>query len=233
MFGIAVPDIGPVQASWQEVDHNDIIGVDKVKFMAGDGKTFRLTATGRVESVIKHNQAFVDGLDLQLAVRAANTDNLLKLLGMRFPDLGAVDGRLALSGGKDKLTAEDLLLTVKSAQGLDLVAKGRVGYIGLEKAMPIRDIDVRLTAQAPKITVLPVFGKLNLPELGAFQASARVRDHEGALNVETFKLRTGPEDFAAFRMGGQARHIRSRERMNLAADFEVDSTPWLKKKPLF
>ena len=162
LFGIAVPDIGPVQASWQEVDHNDIIGVDKVKFMAGDAKTFRLTATGRVESVIKHNQAFVDGLDLQLAVRAANTDNLLKLLGMRFPELGAVDGRLALSGGKDKLTAEDLLLTVKSAQGLDLVAKGRVGYIGLEKAMPIRDIDVRLTAQAPKINVLPVFGKLKV-----------------------------------------------------------------------
>jgi hypothetical protein len=141
LFGITVPDIGPVQASWREADRNGIIGVDKVKFMAGDGKTFRLSATGRVDSVIRHKEAFVDGLDLQLSVRASNTDNIFKLFGLQFPNLGAVDGRLALSGGKDQLTAQGLHLTVKSAEGFDIVAKGRVGYIGLEKAMPIRNID--------------------------------------------------------------------------------------------
>ena len=227
LFGITIPDIGPVKSSWQEVDRNGIIGVENVKFTAGDGKTFQLVSTGRVESVIRYDEAFIDGFDIQLAVRGTNTDNLFKLLGIQFPNLGAIDGRVTLSGGIDKLPAEGLHLTVKSSQGLDIVAKGRVGYIGLEKTVPIREIDVQITALAPEVGALPRLDNLGLPDLGAIQASASILDRSGELNIDTFNLRVGSEDLAALQMHGQVKHLLSRDQMNLAADFEVYSKPWL------
>jgi hypothetical protein len=229
MFGVAVPDVGPVRASWREVDRTGIYGVDDVKFVAGDGRNFRLGATGRVASVIQHKEAFVDGVDLKLSVRASDTHSISKLIGVRFPDLGAVDGRLELSGGNDKISAENLHLTLKSKGGLEIVATGGAGYIGLTKELPVRDIDVRLSARAPDTNAIPGLSHLSLPDLGGFYGSARVGERDGVLEIEAFELRSGPENKPTVQAHGQIYHVGNPEQMKLTADFEVDSQPWLAK----
>jgi hypothetical protein len=116
-----------------------------------DGKTFKLSATGSIASVIQHKQAVFDGVNLRLSLKASDTHTIFKLLGMQSSDLGAVDGRLVLTGGGEKLKAKNLQLFVRFPKGLEIAATGGVGYIGLEKNLPLREIDVWLSAKAPNL----------------------------------------------------------------------------------
>ncbi len=231
LIGIKLPDIGPVHASWRETDRNGIYGVEDVRFVAGDGNTFKLSATGSVGSVIQHKQAVFDGVDLKLGLTASGTQTIFKLFGVRLPDLGAVDGRLALTGGGEKLKARDLKLFVKSPKGLKIAATGGVGYIGLEKDLPMRDIDVRLTAQAPDLAALPLEIDRRLPDLGPLQATARIRGRgrDRSVNVEAFKILAGPLPTPLLQMQGRIENIGRREQMKLTAGFKADSRPWLEK----
>jgi uncharacterized protein involved in outer membrane biogenesis len=229
LIGIKLPDIGPVHASWRETDRNGIYGVDDVKFVAGDGKTFKLRATGSVASVIQHKQAVFDGVDLKLGLTASGTQTIFKIFGVRLPDLGAVDGRLALTGGGEKLKARDLKLSVKSPKGLEIAATGGVGYIGLEKELPMRDIDVRLTAQAPDLAALPLDIGRRLPDLGQLQATARIRGRDRSVNVEPFEILAGPRSTPLLQLQGRIENIGRREQIKLLAGFKAGSRPWLEK----
>ena len=229
LLEIKLPDIGPVQASWRETDRNGIYGVEDVRFVAGDDTTFKLTATGSVASVIQHKQAVFEGVDLKLGLTASGTQTIFKLIGVRLPDLGAVDGRLALTGGGEKLEARDLKLSVKSPKGLEISATGGVGYIGLDKDLPLRDIDVHLSARAPDLAALPLAIDRRLPDLGPLQAAARVRSRDRVLNVEAFEFFAGPRSAPLLRMQGRIENIGRREQMKLAAGFKADSRPWLEK----
>ncbi len=229
LFGIKLPDIGPVHATWREIDRRGTYGVEDVKFVAGDGERFKLSATGRVASVIQHKKPFLDGLDLKLSLRASDTHNIFKLLGMQFPDLGAVNGRLALTGGRDKLVAGDLQLTVRSPKGLEIGATGGVGYIGLAKDLPVRDIDLSLTAQAPDLSALPLEGGWLLPNLGPLDATARVGGRDSSVNVEIKDIRAGPQHKPLLQMQGTLSDIGQREQMKLALEFKADTRPWFEK----
>ncbi len=229
LFGIKLPDIGPVHATWRESDRSGIYGVDDVKFVAGDGKTFQLNAAGRVASVIRHKEAVFDGVDLKLSLKASDTHKIFKLLGMQFPNLGAVDGRLALTGGGEKLIAKNLQLSVRSPNGLEIAATGGVGYIGLAKDLPVRDIDLRFTARAPGLSALPLEGDWRLPDLGPLQATARVGGRDSSVNVEIIDIRAGPPRKPLLQMRGTLDNIGHREQMKLAAEFKADSRPWFEK----
>ena len=229
LFGYEVPDLGPVSASWKDVDRDGIYGIESFKFETGDGKNFLLDAKGRVDSIFRYDKLFIDGVALKLSVRAADTDNIAKLLGLEFPDLGSVNGGMALKGGEGKIRAEDFHMTVNSAQGLEIVAKGGVGHIGLQHDIPVKDIDIRLTANAPNIAAVPMFSDAKLPDLGALQASAKIAGGDDALNIETFDIRAGTGDDTFLEVNGNVNHIRDRDKIKLKADFNIDSKAWLKK----
>lgn len=226
LFGLKLPDIGPVRATWREIDRRGIYGVDNIKFVAGDGKNFQLGATGRVASVIQHKQANFDGVELELSLKATDTHNIFKLVGMQFPNLGAVDGRLSLMGEQEKLVAKNIHVKVSSPEGLQIGATGGVGYIGLAKDLPVRDIDLGLTAQAPGIGALPHVGDWHLPDLGPLTATARVRGRDSAVNVESIDLRAGPKHKPLFQIQGTLENVGHKGKINLAVDFKADSRPW-------
>jgi uncharacterized protein involved in outer membrane biogenesis len=229
LFGISLPDLGPLQGSWRATDHNEIIGFEDVKINVGDGEKFRLGITGGVESVYRHDEVSIDGIDLNLNVHAADTDLISKLFDMPMPDLGNLDGRLSVSGSQRAIALSDIRLTTVSPKGLETATTGRVGHIGLEKEKTIKEVSVQFTARAPDISAVPVFSDLHLPELGVFHLTAQLRDRRNGLDVETFEIRSGVQDKTTLRMLGHINHIISlvHEAMELQADFEADSQPWL------
>jgi hypothetical protein len=228
LFGISLPDIGPVQGSWRTTDRNEIIGFEDVKIAVGDGKKFQLIAAGAVDSVFRNDELSLDGIDLQIRLRAADTLLISKLLGIQMSDLGAVDGRLALSGGQEALAVSDVDLTATSLKGLEIKTTGAVGHIGLGKEMSIKDVGIQLTARAPDVSAVPLFTDWGLPELGQFQLSAQLKDRADSLDVERFEIRTGTAEKATFRINGRLNHLQSgkHEAMELQADFEALSRPW-------
>ncbi|UCG07907.1 MAG: hypothetical protein JSV83_04450, partial [Desulfobacterales bacterium] len=166
LLGISVPDIGPLQGSWRVVHRNKIIGFDDVNIVIGDGEKLHLKAGGTVDSVYTENGVFIDGVHLQLSVRAPDTHTISRLIDIQFPDLGAVDGRLALSGSQDLLSIRNAEFTVTSPSGLEIVASGAVNEIGLEKQATIQGIDVQFTARTPNIAAVPALADSRLPDIG-------------------------------------------------------------------
>jgi uncharacterized protein involved in outer membrane biogenesis len=228
-FGISLPDIGPLQGSWRTTDRNGIIGFEDAKIVVGDGEKFKLKAAGAIDSVFRQDELSLDGINFQIRVQAADTHLISKLLGIQMPDLGTVAGRLTLSGGQEALAISDIDLTAISPKGLEIKTTGAVGHIGLAKETTIRDVGVRLTAGAPEISAVPLFTDLRLPGLGPFQLSAQLKDREDGLDVERFEILTGTAEKTTLRLNGWIHHIQSRkhEAMDVQADFEADSQPWL------
>ncbi len=149
LFGVDLPDVGPVQGSWRETDRRGIYAVDDVKFTIGADKTFQLNASGRVDTVIQEKEFVFDGVDFKLDLKASDTHKTSKLLGLQLPNLGAVSGRALLAGGKESLKLKDFELAVRSPAGLEIDAAGGVGFINPEKGRPVREIDLRVAARAP------------------------------------------------------------------------------------
>jgi uncharacterized protein involved in outer membrane biogenesis len=229
LFGLSLPDIGPLQGSWRATDRNEIIGFEDVKIGVGDGEKFQLKAAGAIDSVFRHDELSLDGIDLQIRIQAADTHLISKLLEIPLPDLGTVDGRLTLSGGQEALAIRDIDLTSLSPKGLEIKTTGAVGHIGLAKETTIKDVDVQLTARAPDVSAVPLFTDRGLPELGLFQLSVQLKDRADSLDVERFDIRTGTAEKATLRINGRIHHLQSRkhEAINLQADFEALSQPWL------
>jgi hypothetical protein len=229
LFGFKLPDIGPVHASWRETDRRGVYAVDDLKFAAGDGKTFQLNATGRVASFIQENEIAFNGVDFKLKLKGSDTHNLFKLLGIQLPNLGAINGRAAIVGGRERLILKNLKLDVRSPKGLEIDATGGVGSIDLEKDRPFRDIDLKLTARAPNHLALPLEGDWRLPDLGLLTATARIVDRDSAVNIEKFDIRAGPRHKLLLHLQGSLDNIDRREEMKLAAGFKADSGPWIEK----
>ena len=227
LFGVELPDIGPVFASWREIDRNGTYGLSDLKFTAGDGKRFNLSATGGIASVIQGNRAKLSGVDLQLSLKATETDQIFKIMGMQFPNLGAVDGGIILTGGAQKLTATDLRLRVKSARGLVIDGTGGVGYIGVARDLPVRDIDIYLTARAPGLQALPVANDWGLPDFGALEANVHVGGQKRAMTLEIIDFRAGPRNNPMMQMRAAFENIGSDRPMTLTGDFKADSRPWI------
>jgi hypothetical protein len=230
LFGFKLPDIGPVHASWRETDRRGVYAVDDLKFAAGDGKTFQLNATGRVASFIQENEVAFNGVDFKLKLKGSDTHNLFKLLGIQLPDLGAVNGRAEIAGGRERLILKNLKLDVRSPKGLQINATGGVGSIDLEKDRPFRDIDLKLTARAPNFSAVPLEGDWRLPDLGPLMATARILDRDSSVNIEKFDIRAGPRHKLLLHLQGSLDSIDRREKMKLAAAFKADSGPWLEKE---
>jgi uncharacterized protein involved in outer membrane biogenesis len=229
LFGISLPDIGPVQGSWRTTDRDEIIGLEDVEIVVGDGEKFRLKATGAIDSVVRHDEIAIDGIDLQIQMQAADTHLVSKLLEIPLPDIGSVEGRLTVSGGQEALAISDIDLMSRSPDGVKISATGAVGHIVLGKETTIREVGVQLTASAPDVSAVPLLTDWSLPELGPFQLSARLKDRENGLDVENFEIRTGTAEKTTIRINGRLNHLQSpkHEKMDLQADFEALSRPWL------
>ncbi len=229
LFGILLPDIGPMQGSWRTFDRNGIVGLDDVKIEVGDGERLQIGVAGKVESVFRNDEMSIDGINLKASMHAADTHLLSKLLGIEMPDLGKADGGLLFSGGQDKLVISDIELTTVSPGGLKTKTTGSVGHISFGKETAVRDVGVQMTASAPDVSAVPLLSDWGLPELGPFQLGAQLKDREEGLGVEKFEIRTGTAEKTTFRINGRIHHLQGRNRgaIELQADFEALSQPWL------
>jgi hypothetical protein len=70
---------------------------------------------------------------------------------------------------------------------------------------------------------------VDLPDLGAFEAAARLKNGDGHLNLEALRIRTGPADRPSLQIDGKLTTIDDPEKIHLAASFQTGLRPWLEK----
>jgi hypothetical protein len=200
-----------------------------LNLIIGDEKRSALKVTGRIASVLKAYDVFVDGIDLTAEAREFYLQPFSDLLGRTVPDLGPLNGRFQIAGNPTQLTVSKAKLTTVSPQGLTITATGGINHIRIADKKPLAGVDLSLTAAAPGLVALPGLEDLDLPDLGQLQMKATVNDRSGSLDVEAFEIRSGPKRQALLHLQGQILRIENLKQMALQATIEAASQPWVIK----
>jgi len=229
VLGVSIPDFGPLKASAQINDRNGTYGVRKLNLLIGDEQRAALKVTGRIASVVKAYDVFVDGIDLTTEARDFGLQPFSDLLGRTLPDLGPLNGRFQIAGNPTQLTVSKAKLTTVSPQGLTITTTGGISRIRMADEKPLAGVDLSIKAAAPGLVALPGLKGFDLPDLGPLQMKATVNDRSGSIDVEAFEIRSGPKRQALLRLQGQILRIENLEQMALLSTVEAASQPWVAK----
>lgn len=227
VLGGSIPDFGPLKATALIGDHDGTYGARKLDLVIGDEKSAALTVTGRIASLLKIDEVYIDGIDLTAVARDFPLQPLSDRLGRRLSDLGPLNGRFQIAGNSQQLTISKADLTTLSPQGLRIKATGGIDHIRMKGAKPIAGIDLSLTATAPGWAALPVVAGLDLPDVGPLQVKVAINDRSGSLDVDAFEIRGGTTKQDLLRLQGQILRIGLPKRMALKATVETASLPWV------
>ncbi len=237
LFGIDLPDVGPVRGSWRDTDKDGVLGMADMQIAVGDGQRFALKVDGKIDNIVDQNKygTFEEeeieyaGVDLKFDLQTTDTHGIARMIGLTLPDLGAVTGAWRLTGGESGLAIREARLTSRAAGGLELTVAGEAPHIDVKEGGGLRDVDMQLAATAPDARALPGLEAGNLPALGALEASAHLINRDGRLNLEALRIRTGPADRPSLQIDGQLTTIDDPEQIKLAANFQTGLRPWLEK----
>lgn len=227
VLGGSIPDFGPLKATALIGDRNGTYGARKLNLLIGDEKAAALTVTGRIASLLKTDEDYIDGIDLTAVARDFPLQPLSDRLGRSLSYLGPLNGRFQIAGSLQQLSISKADLTTLSPQGLKIEATGGIDHIRMKAANPIAGIDFSLTATAPEWVALPVVAGLDLPDLGPLQATASISDRSGSLDVDAFEIRGGTKKQDLLRLQGQILRIGIPGQMALKATVETASRPWV------
>ncbi|MDJ0667040.1 MAG: AsmA family protein [Desulfobacterales bacterium] len=237
LFGITLPDVGPVRGSWRDVDRNGVLGMADIEVAVGDGKRFSLQAKGKIDNIIDQNiyETFEEeriqyfGVAFEFDLKTTDTDNIAKLIGISMPDLGPVVGSWQLTGNERRLAIRNARLKSTSATGLEIIAAGDISQIDLIPGGGIHELALGIEARAPDIRSLPGFTVEALPDLGPVEAAGRLTNRQNALDLEAVQIRTGPDTAPTLTIKGRLGDINNLQRARLEVDFETGARPWLEK----
>ncbi len=227
--GISIPDLGPLEGSSNIVRRKGGYGADNIHALIGDRENALVKAEGRIEYVMRGTDVAFDGIDMTVEIPGLDSRIIAEHINEKKMDIGKIRGGFSVSGSPGDITIGDAKIKSITSDGLEVSLQGGIRHIRFKNDVPIAGIEMTLTAQSPDVSAIKRLMELELPDLGAFSMSASVRDRKSEINVETLKIRTGPEDDATLLIEGSMDDIFSRDLINFALMFEAATRPWLEK----
>jgi uncharacterized protein involved in outer membrane biogenesis len=231
LFGLQLPDLGPLRITWHDTDDNGRLGLRDIRLNLGDGRRFDLTGRGAVASVYANDHMAIDGVDLAFQLQAADTQFVNRLLDLSLPDLGPVEGQWRLAGGQKALELRETNLSVRNPAGLQIVAKDSMARFTLAPHPALDRIDVSLEARAPDIRRVPGLDGIALPDLGPLAVGARLQGQADGLTIRPLDVRVGPQDAPVLHLTGRIDHLARPAEAVLDGDLRLDAAPWLPAPP--
>ena len=158
---------------------------------AGDPN--EISVTGSVDTIQFGGERIVDGIDLRAGIKGS-TAGFSRMFGAKLPELGPLDGTVALQGSSDSLAVSDVRLRAGEAGRLVVNATGGVTSVGLMPELEITGVDFDLSADAPTTAAVAEQAGVALPELGQVSVSALLTGDLEQLDLGQLDLRIGAGD---------------------------------------
>jgi hypothetical protein len=194
----------------------------QAKAITRSGVQVDASGTADIHETLKKRPAQLTGL--RLAIDSPTTRAITSMTsqgGDSIPELGRVKATARLVPYLDGVSLDGLSLDIGGPGQLRTTASGSIDVIpfyGMEKSS---GFNLMLDARAEKTTYLNDSLKLNLPELGAIQAQARVRGGMSSVSIESLKLTIGSPDKPALRANGSVRTGFRQRSSSLDIGFDV------------
>ena len=175
---------------------------------ARDTNQLQVSLRGQFDMALSGDKAEPENLDVLLTFKAPTTRAARALLFEDIPEFGAVQGSAHVRSSETGYpTVEDILVSTRDPEGIEIDLSGRIASLPLDPAQPNLgyDLDVSMRAKQPRL-----MGErlgLNLPIDGPAEATYRIAGDTQALRLEEIKLRAGNENAVRLNAEGQV-HFR-------------------------
>ena len=226
-IGKSLPDLGPIAADGRIYDDNGTWRMDDLNIHLGSEQQLQLTATGKIASVANGDDLSLEGIDLLVSFRSPNTEAVSQLIRQQLPDIGAIEGKLRVSGNNTQLAIEEARLSANSADGLRISADGTIGSVTLGKGAHAQGINFALTVTAPDCAPVERICGIELPDLGPVDMKARVSGDDDNIDIKGIELRCGPAESPTLSARGDIRGVGSKDNVSLNTVFATQSRPWI------
>ncbi|MCZ6682730.1 MAG: AsmA family protein, partial [Planctomycetota bacterium] len=153
------------------------------------------------------------------------------LLGQTVPELGAVEGRLSVSGTPEVLRFSDVRIEARSTDGLESSARGEVGRITFDPKFAVGAVRLDLNAKSESTDlVAQLFGHA-WPEFGEVRASSRLNGGPDIFALDDFTVSVGPADQPLLRVAGAIKDLVALKGIKLDGEFKVPAARFLRPGP--
>ncbi|UCD56915.1 MAG: AsmA family protein, partial [Candidatus Hydrogenedentota bacterium] len=172
---------------------------------------------------------WVDETDVTTFFSSPTTQPFKPLLGAWLLDLGPVTGKARVIGSSERLSVEEMVVTIDEPGRPSIEVRGRVGAIEFETDPPVSGFEVLASIRTDTTSALsPIVGR-SLPELGPLTANGRVYDHDGTFGLDNLDIRVGTDEHLRLTATGKVDRIVagdnvSLEGINLLVSFRSPNT---------
>ncbi|MEJ2475826.1 MAG: hypothetical protein P8Y74_18390, partial [Desulfobacterales bacterium] len=172
-----------------------------------------------------NSDGLLKGIDLNLRLNSPTTDAAKRFLIDWLPEIGPVHGEGRLQGSAHQLGLEELSIVINEAGPLSVASQGRIGRIPTKRGDRISKLDLGISVQAEKTTLLAKALGLSLPKLGATSARFRVYYTAGKLRFDEVEVKTTDRNGLETAFSGSVGDIPNKEGQPYGdVDFRVRMT---------
>ena len=219
-----VPELGRVQGRFALTGSSEALKLADLNLQIGSADRLAIAATGAVDEFRLKPEPSLQGINVRMEAKAPSAAPLAEVLGHTLPELGPVDGRVALSGSSKVMKLADLDLRVGSADGLTVVATGAVDEIRLKPDLSAQGINVRVEAESSSTAPLAKVLDRPLPELGPVEGRFALTGSAEAMKLADLDLKVGNANRLAIAATGAINDLQLRpEPAVRGVDIRIDA----------
>jgi uncharacterized protein involved in outer membrane biogenesis len=227
-YGAHLPELGAVSADYRLRGSLDRFRIEELILTTETAQDFKTAFIGSIIFDREKDKGLIGKLNIRAQVTAPDVQAAADPFGIgNFPDLKQLQANALISGTTMAPILKNIDLSAGDPETIQIRFTGDLGKIPVSKRRVFAGVDMTATIVAGSTETVSSRLGLRLPELGSLQLKARIKDHKGDVNVETFELSNGTEEKSPFNVSGQILHVNDPRQMRLAAAIETHSGPWV------
>lgn len=126
LFGVSIPHVGPLRATWRLVDRNGAFGFDDIKLVMGHKMGSHFEAEGKIHVVDWNGDVTAAGIDMDISATIPHEDTQSALNDIGLADLGSLIMKAKISGGDGGLDIRQLTIRARHEEKTSLLIAGDI-----------------------------------------------------------------------------------------------------------
>jgi AsmA family len=204
MFGLDLPELGITDGSARFMGSQNDFQVQHIAVHAQNSQGMKTEINGQQTYTAQDNGALLCEMAFDILIEAPRIGAAGALFGEKiFPGFGPVRAAACLSGTNRKLSLEDIRISAGKPGDLSSVWEGRIGHIPTAKDQRAADVEIFQIARGKNIAKLSSFIDFPFPDLGPFEVTFQVYDHQGIYGLKDVDIKIGSKKSLFITAGGE------------------------------
>ncbi|MBC2735600.1 MAG: AsmA family protein [Desulfobacteraceae bacterium] len=227
-YGADLPELGAISARYRLRGNFERFQVEALDLQTETAQGLKTALTGRIAFDREKSQPLRGALDLRLAVTASTLGAAMAPWDIAdFTGLKDLAAKAHIAGTTDVVSLKDIDLQVGDRSQIQIRLSGDLERIDTSQDPVLAGVNLTATMAAETTAGLFSGQGTRLPELGPLQGTARIKDRQGVIDLESFKISGGTAGNPVFSAQGKVIGLSDPEAMRFTAGFETASKPWV------